>query len=434
MVAIEMAPAHWVTATIGDLIDEEKLLVQNGFPCGEHNQTGRGVIQLRPFNVSEAGTLNIGQTKYVPEPPADSPFWVENGDIIFNNTNSEELVGKTAYFDEDGAFVLSNHMTILRVLQQREIDARWLAKHLHFLWQSGEFRKLCRRHVNQASVGVARLRSVELRLPPLKEQVTIARALDAIGKAKTARQRELALEGERKTALMGYLFTHGTGDEATKQTEIGEIPQSWQVKPLSSYAELITKGSSPNWQGFEYSKEGIIFVRSQNVVWGRLELSEVAHLSLAFNSKEKKSILHIGDLLVNIVGASIGRAALATECVAGGNVNQAVAIIRLRQDECDPVFIMNFIFTTTGQERLQRQKKDIARANLSLQDLADFLVPIPSVAEQREIASVMNATDRKSRSLEKELGILDEAARAATEELMTGRLSAVALIEEHQAQ
>src|SRR5689334_19251893 len=91
------------------------------------------------------------------------------------------------------------------------------------------------------------------------------------------------------------------------------IPNHWARANLDQLSEIVTKGSSPNWQGFEYTEEGVPFVRSQNVGWGKLDLSDVAHLPSAFNDKEKKSVLKSGDVLLNIVGASIGRAAIATK-------------------------------------------------------------------------------------------------------------------------
>ena len=73
------------------------------------------------------------------------------------------------------------------------------------------------------------LLNVEIPLPPLPEQRAIAHILQTIQEAKTARRRELALERERKAALMDYLFSYGTKGEPRKQTEIGEIPESWEV-------------------------------------------------------------------------------------------------------------------------------------------------------------------------------------------------------------
>ena len=67
--------------------------------------------------------------------------------------------------------------------------------------------------------------------PPLPEQRAIANILQTIQEAKFTRQHEIALERERKAALMDYLFSHGTKGEPRKQTEVGEIPESWEVLP-----------------------------------------------------------------------------------------------------------------------------------------------------------------------------------------------------------
>ena len=111
---------------------------------------------------------------------------------------------------------------------------------------------------------------------------------------------------------------------------------------------------------------------------GRLELSEVAYLPKEFNQKEKKSVLQKNDLLINIVGASIGRAAVANDIVEGGTLSiKLVAIARLKQG-VEPFFVMTFLLTLGGQFQLHKQKKDIARANLSLQDIKNLLIPLPS--------------------------------------------------------
>ena len=60
----------------------------------------------------------------------------------------------------------------------------------------------------------------------------IANVLRAVQAAREARQREVSLERERKATLMAHLFTHGTRGEPTKQTPIGEMPVSWEVRRL----------------------------------------------------------------------------------------------------------------------------------------------------------------------------------------------------------
>ena len=60
--------------------------------------------------------------------------------------------------------------------------------------------------------------------------------------------------------------------EGYKQTELGLIPNDWEVKKGAEIAIKITKGASPKWQGFEYQKEGMLFITSENVKNGYLEL------------------------------------------------------------------------------------------------------------------------------------------------------------------
>jgi len=199
-------PEHWQVVRLGELVAKGVLWIKNGFPQGEHNQTGLGIPHLRPFNITDTGDITLSQIKYVPSPAEDSLYWVLPGDVIFNNTNSEELVGKTAYFNINGKFVISNHMTLIRASSD-EIDAYWLSKYLHWLWSQGVFQGLCRRHVNQASVSLERLKQVSIPLPPLAEQREIARILQAVDRRIAAEEAYARALGELFRALLGELMS-----------------------------------------------------------------------------------------------------------------------------------------------------------------------------------------------------------------------------------
>ena len=132
---------------------------------------------------------------------------------------------------------------------------------------------------------------------------------------------------------------------APDTSNLPELPNRWKWVKLGQVTYLITKGSSPRWQGFNYVDKGIFFLRSQNVGWGGLNLSNIAYLPEAFNKKEKKSILQRGDVLLNLVGASIGRAAIASHELEGANMNQAVALIRLVRNGLDNKFLMTYLIS-----------------------------------------------------------------------------------------
>ena len=185
---------------------------------------------------------------------------------------------------------------------------------------------------------------------------------------------------------------------APDTSNLPPLPKGWKWATLDQITTIITKGSSPNWQGFEYCEEGIVFVRSENVRWGHLDLSGVAHLPSAFNEKERKSILREGDVLLNLVGASIGRSAVTTKEVDGGNVNQAVAVIRLFAKEPINKLSVLWLNSPAAQKRIHAEKVDVARANLSLEDVRCLGIPLPPLHEQTRIVA----------EVERRLSVIDE--------------------------
>ena len=408
---------------LADFVSDGSLKIQNGFPCGKWNDKGVGILHLRPFNISNRGQIDLASTKFVETDKKLDNYLLCERDVIFNNTNSEGLVGKTAYWDRDEQSVLSNHMTILRVLERDALDPQFLAFFLLERWFERHFEAICRRHVNQASVNKDRLGALEL--PPFEasEQKKIAHVLSTVQRAIDAQERIIQITTELKKALMHKLFTEGLRNEPKKQTEIGPIPASWRVQKLGDIAKTISKGSSPKWQGFQYAESGILFIRSQNVGSGKMHWEERAFLPEEFNEKEKRSVLQSGDILINLVGASIGRVALGTDEIGGGNCNQAVGFVRLDGSEYLKHLIVYFLLSPWGQEQMRRQKKDIARANLSLLDVKGFDIPLPQTeGEIREVASTLVALEEKISTHEKKRDQLQDLFRTLLHELMTARV------------
>jgi len=237
-------PQEWKIVGIGDLVEKGVAWIKNGYAQGEHNLENRGVPHLRPFNVTTCGQIDLSQIKYVVPPPESSTYWVKPNDIIFNNTNSEELVGKTAFFHLDGDYVISNHMTIIRIAENGPVDAYWLSQLIHNYWQKGIFRALCRRHVNQASVSLDRMKGVQIPLPPLSEQRAIAHVLSTVRQSIEATERVIAAARQLKRSLMEHLFTYGPVpvDQAEhvllKETEIGEVPKEWTEGRFDEFSIL----------------------------------------------------------------------------------------------------------------------------------------------------------------------------------------------------
>jgi restriction endonuclease S subunit len=163
-------PTKWQSRPLAEVVDD----FQSGFASGKHNAQGRGIVHVRPMNVSRNGLLDFAELKFI---ETEEGHRLCQGDVLFNNTNSPALVGKTAFVDTDRELAFSNHMTRLRV-NRKSVDAKFLAIQLHSLWHKGFFKEICSNHVNQASVSTKRLGQVEVVLPSLEEQTEVVRILE----------------------------------------------------------------------------------------------------------------------------------------------------------------------------------------------------------------------------------------------------------------
>ncbi|MDY7227064.1 restriction endonuclease subunit S [Hyalangium rubrum] len=196
---------------------------------------------------------------------------------------------------------------------------------------------------------------------------------------------------------------------APETSGLPSLQSGWTWSTIDQLSSVVTKGSSPNWQGFDYCASGVLFVRSQNVGWGSLQLDERVFLPHAFNEKESRSVLADGDVLLNIVGASIGRVALATTELAGANINQAVALIRPVVPSLG-AYVLRYLLSPLAQQYIHREKVDVARANFSLADVSEMPVPLPPLSEQQRI--IFEAESRLSVGDAIELTLMSNETRA----------------------
>ncbi|MFR6399563.1 restriction endonuclease subunit S [Ruminococcus sp.] len=165
-----------------------------------------------------------------------------------------------------------------------------------------------------------------------------------------------------------------------------EIPESWEWCRLTELSSVITKGSSPKWQGITYvdEKNGILFITSENIGKEKLLMNKAKYVEKKFNDMHSTSILKFGDILTNIVGASIGRTAIYNLNSENSNINQAVCIIRLINLDFR-MYIIKFLNSPIAFQMMTNNSVDSARANLSLSSVSNFLIPLPPLAEQKRI-------------------------------------------------
>ncbi len=176
--------------TVGDVA----FYLKAGFAAGKQNQelvNEDGIIQIRPTNIDEEGNLFFDKNIFLPKDYIETKrnFLLSKEEVLFNNTNSQELVGKSTLFDIEGLYFCSNHITRIGVNQDL-VSPFFLTMLLNLYQRLKLFYSICTNWNNQSGVNVDLLKSVKIPLPPLTTQNEIVSIMQNAYEQKKQKEAE----------------------------------------------------------------------------------------------------------------------------------------------------------------------------------------------------------------------------------------------------
>lgn len=357
---------------------------------------------------------------------------LEVGDILFTPSSEKPTdIGHAGIVIEDlPNTVYSYHLVRFRPDNPELFNPHFLAYALNSFNSEKHFISRAT-GTTRYTLSKSDFQSLEFEYPENpKEQTAIANILSKVDKTIEATKNSIKASDKLKKALMQNLLTgklkpDGTWrkeDEFYEDEKFGKVPIGWQIIKGNKITDKITKGQSPKWQGFEYQDSGILFVTSENVRDGYIEVDSPKYLPIEFHNKIKNSQLQNDDILINIVGASIGRCAVFNLDVEYANTNQAVCVFR-PNDENDSDFLAYYLQNGYTQQRLLGTQVETARANLSLGDFRKFKFIIPkSKDEQILIAEKLNEVVSTIQSKQDKIKKLQRLKKSLMQNLLTGKV------------
>ena len=210
-------PENWKIKSLGDIVD---------FKTGKINSSGASDLGKYPFFTCSQKTLRIDNYAFDLEA------------ILLSGNNAKGIYSVKYY---QGKFNAYQRTYIITIKDIKSVSYGFL---LHALIIKLE-------HLRTISIGTSTkyltlgmLQNLEIVLPPIDEQRKIAVVLSLVQDAITQQEQLITLTTELKKALMQKLFTEGTRDEPQKMTEIGLIPENWDVVPLGDLLTLTQYGLS----------------------------------------------------------------------------------------------------------------------------------------------------------------------------------------------
>lgn len=338
-----------------------------GFASGQSSVDTVGVPHVRPMNITESGQFVSEGMKFISEKDYEGreDYSLEVGDVLFNNTNSAELVGKTCLIDAPLRGGFSNHMTRIRTNSDLCIP-RFLALILHSAWRKGLFGERATRWVGQAGINVKSLSEFEIPLPPLGVQKEIVAEIETYQKV---------IDGAR-AVLDNY------------HPQI-PIHPDWPLVELGGKLLFVSSGATPKGGRETYLGKGVLFIRSQNILCGSHDFSDAVFISEATHEEMSRSQVKYGDVFLNITGASIGRSAWMDLDIPA-NVNQHVAILRVGP-ELNHVFLSLFLNSDVGQNQILAFQAGGTREALNYSQIRQLKILLPPLAVQQQLVSEIEA-------------------------------------------
>ncbi|MBL5906332.1 restriction endonuclease subunit S [Serratia fonticola] len=209
-----------------------------------------------------------------------------------------------------------------------------------------------------------------------------------------------------------------------KLTEVGVIPEGWDVKTIGQLNPFITSGSR-GWADF-YVDYGDLFVRitnmSRNSIYLDTKTCENRFVSLPVTSTEgKRTSLNNGDVLISIT-ADIGIIGYIDESIAKpAYINQHISLVRFDDNSIDNKFIAYFLAGENVQKKFLANSDLGAKAGMNLNGVRSIIFAVPTKKEQSAIAKALTDVDILIVELKKFLTKKQAIKTATMQQLLTGK-------------
>lgn len=376
-------PKGWKWVKIEEVVTE----FQSGFACSKKYITKSGIPHLRPNNIGLYGELDLSHLVFIPPERVNlDKYSLKKGDVLFNNTNSKELVGRACLVKENLDYAFSNHITRLRVNKRLIATPEWLVLSINYLWLKRYFLSICRKWIGQAGVNTKMLKSIKIPLPPLEEQKRIvARIEELVSRAEEAKRlRRMAREEAEKIMQVALhkAFSRGK-EEGWKWVRLGEIAK-------------ISAGGTPQRSIKKYWNGNIPWVKISDIPEHGLVLDTEEKITEEGLKNSSAKIFPRKTILFSIF-ATIAKVGILEIDAA---TNQAIAGIQIRNTKRADYKYLFYCLKNFGLS-LFDVGRGMAQRNINQTILKNLKIPLPPLEEQKKIVAYLNRIRETVESLKK---------------------------------
>jgi type I restriction enzyme S subunit len=262
------------------------------------------------------------------------------------------------------------------------------------------------------------LKERSLPLPPLPEQNKIAQILSTVQRAIEVQERIIQTTTELKKALMQKLFTEGLRHEAQKQTEIGLVPESWDVCKVGDVAKIQSGGTPAREVSENWSNGTIPWVKTGEINYCVIHDTEEKITATGLANSAAR-LFPKGTLLMAMYGQGITRGRVGLLGVEAATNQACASITPTDEKRISSVFL--YYFFEYHYEELRKLGHGANQRNMNAALIRSFPLSFPKTAEQSEIVATLESLDTKSLLHGRKRQQLQDLFRTLLHELMTAK-------------
>lgn len=419
---------------------------KSGFGAGKNEQSDKntGVIHIRPTNIDNEGELKFDKNIYVPINNQAETIRTES--VLFNNTNSQELVGKTALGTNAKGLYYSNHITKIEV-NSEVIKPEYLHIILNIFQKNNIFYFICTNWNNQSGVGLELLKSLKIPVPPqdIQKQIVDIYKISQKSKHKKEAEAKSLLASiddyllnelgitlpEKDNSLQNRIFTttfskvsggrfdcdyfseyyaqiqnavnqskysvdnllkvisHIGGGKTPKSTDYSDEPTTYPIIKVGSYTKEyidLQKTDFTSSSNTTYAKKGDVFILS------------AAHQA-EYVGRHIKYLNETPDTLTAYVGELI--------CV------------RANKSICNSMYLFSLLSLDIFKTLINREKTG-QTSHIYSKDIKHINIPVPPLEKQNEIAEHIKQIRQQAKQLQNKAVAELEKAKQEIEQMILG--------------
>lgn len=406
-------PNNWTLMGLNDVISE----MQTGL-ARSPNIKAIGIPHLRPNNISLEGSIDLNRIKYIDQNINNiKKYCIRKGDIIFNNTNSPDLVGKVAYFNLDGNYIISNHLTRIQV-NKNLMNSEFLTFYLYYLWMNGTVQRWSKQWVNQAAIDSVSLKQLKVPVPPLNEQHYIVVILRQVNELRHLRNQSI----NKIKHLFDSLFIDMFGNPVTNRKEwmmatpkdvAANLKNAIAIGPFGS--NLVTK---------DYRTKGVPLIFVKNIRENRFLDGDIKYID-EFKAKELISHqVNPGDLLMTKMGDPPGDVALYPENAPIGIITADCIKLTLDLTKVNRIYILRVLNTDFVRSQIINNAKGVAQQKINLSSFKSLRFPLPPLELQEDFAQKVSRIQAIIEQQRDSLRLIDSLFKSIISQAFNGELSA----------